>query len=411
MKKDIMVSVLCPTYNHEAFIGDAIEGVLSQKTEFKYELIIHEDASTDRTAEIVKEYADRYPELIRVIWQKENQFSKYDIMGKYMMPLVRGRYFALCEGDDYWTDDRKLQKQIDFLESHQDYSMCMHNAVKLYMRTGEKVLLDTFPRDGTYSQEEQIKAGLGSDFPATASYVFRTDLYLEMPSFFSEPRIIDYFLRQYYASRGKVYYFQKPMSVYRVMVPNSYKTKTVENQAFCNEHTINTIRFMEKLDVYTEGKYHELLEGKTESDYFGYCTSIDKEAGIKKALERDMNLERIQKCYDCLDVLRLSSSVIEISLASENLFIYGTSRLAMICRQQMENAGVEFKGFVVSDGQIGPKILEGKKIYHLQEVIDRFRNPGFILAVQPVNADVIAEYLEEKHMVNYCMPYRLEKER
>ena len=91
MKKDIMVSVLCPTYNHEAFIGDAIEGVLSQKTEFKYELIIHEDASTDRTAEIVKEYADRYPELIRVIWQKENQFSKYDIMGKYMMPLVRGR--------------------------------------------------------------------------------------------------------------------------------------------------------------------------------------------------------------------------------------------------------------------------------------------------------------------------------
>lgn len=232
MKKDIMVSVLCPTYNHEAFIGDAIEGVLSQKTEFKYELIIHEDASTDRTAEIVKEYADRYPELIRVIWQKENQFSKYDIMGKYMMPLVRGRYFALCEGDDYWTDDRKLQKQIDFLESHQDYSMCMHNAVKLDMRTGEKVLLDTFPRDGTYSQEEQIKAGLGSDFPATASYVFRTDLYLEMPSFFSEPRIIDYFLRQYYASRGKVYYFQKPMSVYRVMVLNSYKTKTVEIRRF-----------------------------------------------------------------------------------------------------------------------------------------------------------------------------------
>ncbi len=411
MKDGIMVSVLCPTYNHEAFIGDMIEGVISQKTDFKYELIIHEDASTDQTAEIIREYVDRYPGLIRVIWQEENQFARYDIMKKYLFPAIRGKYFALCEGDDYWTDDRKLQKQIDFLETHEDFSMCMHNAVKLNIRTGEKVLLNTFPKDGAYDQEEQIKAGLGSDFPATASYVFRTDLLWEMPKFFSEPRSIDYFLRQYYASRGKIYYFQKPMSVYRVMVPDSYKTKTIENQAFCNEHVIATIRFMEKFDIYTEKKFHSFLKKKIESDYFGYCTSISREEGIKKALERGLDVDKVQRCYGCLDISVVSPSVLELSEKADTLFIYGTSRLALICRQQMENAGVEFEGFVVSDGQISSEILEGKKIYHLQEVLDKYSNPGFILAVQRVNADVIAEGLREKHKEHYCMPYTLEKER
>ncbi len=134
--REPMVSCCCTTYNHESFISDAIEGFLMQETNFPFEIIVRDDCSTDKTAEIVKEYAGKYPKIIKPIFEKENQFSK----GVRPMPVIFkkavGKYFALCEGDDYWTDENKLKKQVDFLENNHEY-VITYSDVKAFDSNGD----------------------------------------------------------------------------------------------------------------------------------------------------------------------------------------------------------------------------------------------------------------------------------
>jgi glycosyltransferase involved in cell wall biosynthesis len=130
--KEPLVSICCITYNHEKYIRDAIEGFLMQRTSFPIEIIIHDDASTDTTSDIIRGYVDKFPNLITPIIQKENQYSKgIKPLQRFILPRARGKYIAICEGDDYWTDPLKLQKQVDFLNDHPDISFCSHNVNKV----------------------------------------------------------------------------------------------------------------------------------------------------------------------------------------------------------------------------------------------------------------------------------------
>ena len=130
MDKNIVVSILCITYNHENFIKQCLDGFVMQKTNFDFEIIIHDDASTDGTRKIIEEYVEKYPELFVPMFEEENQYSKgVQIIDDLMLPIAKGKYIALCEGDDYWCDENKLQMQYDFMESHQDCSGCFHNTI------------------------------------------------------------------------------------------------------------------------------------------------------------------------------------------------------------------------------------------------------------------------------------------
>ena len=122
-----LVSICCITYNHEKYIADAIESFLMQEVDFPYEIIVHDDASMDNTQKIIKEYESRYPELIKTILQTENQYSKGFQLQRIFAEYASGKYLAICEGDDYWTDPHKLQKQIDFLEANVDCIATAHN--------------------------------------------------------------------------------------------------------------------------------------------------------------------------------------------------------------------------------------------------------------------------------------------
>lgn len=125
----ILLSIRCLVYNHEPFLRQCLDGFVMQKTNFRFEAIVHDDASTDGSAAIIREYAEKYPDIIKPIYETENQYSKHDgSLGRIMNAACKGKYIAVCEGDDYWIDPLKLQKQVDFMESHPDYSMCFHRA-------------------------------------------------------------------------------------------------------------------------------------------------------------------------------------------------------------------------------------------------------------------------------------------
>lgn len=122
-----VVSIICTTYNHERYIAQALQGFVSQDTSYPFEILVHDDASTDRTAEIIREWQARYPHLIRATLQTENQFKKGVRPFELMLGEARGEYIAVCEGDDYWVAANKLQEQVSFLEQHPEFSCCAHN--------------------------------------------------------------------------------------------------------------------------------------------------------------------------------------------------------------------------------------------------------------------------------------------
>lgn len=123
---DLMVSVCCITYNHEKYIAQALEGFLMQKTNFKFEILIGEDKSTDGTRAIIETYCKQYPGMIKLITHDVNIGAIRNQIG--VLTQAKGKYVAMCDGDDFWTDASKLQKQVDFLESNDDYVICCHHS-------------------------------------------------------------------------------------------------------------------------------------------------------------------------------------------------------------------------------------------------------------------------------------------
>ncbi|WP_292257182.1 glycosyltransferase [Marinospirillum sp.] len=156
-----VVSICCITYNHEPYIEDALEGFLIQDTDFPFEILIHDDASTDRTADIIREYEAKYPKLIKPIYQVENQYSKGNRATMIVFPLCAGKYIAVCEGDDYWCDPSKLSKQTAYLEMNDDVVISSHDAFIIdedRKKVKDSKLPDSHKRD--YSSNE-LKQGKG----------------------------------------------------------------------------------------------------------------------------------------------------------------------------------------------------------------------------------------------------------
>jgi glycosyltransferase involved in cell wall biosynthesis len=206
-----MVSIRCITYNHEPYIRQCLEGFVMQKTNFKFEAIVHDDASTDHTADIIREYAAKYPDIIKPIYETENQYSKHDgSLRRIMDAACTGKYIALCEGDDYWIDPLKLQKQVDFLEANSEYSMCFHKADTIFWPSGELSPLYQDLKEKDYTIDEIAENWI----VPTCSVVYRSIFQNKIPK---NKKFIhgDIVLFLTMATHGKVHCLNDKMSIYR----------------------------------------------------------------------------------------------------------------------------------------------------------------------------------------------------
>lgn len=213
-KYDILVQIEVMTYNQAKYINQCLDGILMQKTNFKYEIVLHDDASTDGTTEIIKEYEKKYPGIINPIYQKENQFSKNIYINKtYNYPRVRAKYLAVCEGDDYWCDEYKLQKQVDFMESHPDYALCYHPAKMIYEDESHKpIIIGESKHKNPQPYYNLLK---GNYIPAN-SVMYRTK-YLKQ-ELLDYPECIypgDWYNHIVVSNHGKIGYLPDVMYVYR----------------------------------------------------------------------------------------------------------------------------------------------------------------------------------------------------
>lgn len=216
-----LVSIICLTFNHEAFIRDALDSFLIQKTSFFFEILVHDDASTDSTPEIVKEYQTKYPKIVKPTFQETNQFSKgYGYVGiNICLRKSKGKYVAYCEGDDYWIDPLKLQKQVDFLNVNEEFSLCTHDTLfrndydskrdgVLYSKLLSNIFINS-PKN-IYTLEDTFTGNIFH----ISSIMFR-NTNIEFPRWVNRFSACDMVLFMLLAEKGSVYYMDDIMSVYR----------------------------------------------------------------------------------------------------------------------------------------------------------------------------------------------------
>lgn len=247
----IKISACIITYNHEDFIRVCLEGAINQKVDFEYEIVIGEDNSSDSTRLICIEYAEKYPNLIKFYPREKN----LGMIGNWINTIqdCSGIYIAICEGDDYWTDPLKLQKQVDFLEKNPDYSICFHNVNVL---------------QGGIIKEDNITAKVletttindlaKGNYIHTCSVVYRNNLFDEFPEYFKDSPVGDYFLHLLNARYGKIKCFDDIMGVYRLHETSVWSSKTQ------NERELIWVPFLENIKPNFDIKIQKILENQIE---------------------------------------------------------------------------------------------------------------------------------------------------
>lgn len=258
MDKQIMVSVVCNVYNHEKYLPQALDGFVAQKTNFPFEVLVHDDASTDSSAEIIREYEKQYPHIIKPIYQSENQYSKgIRITPIYQFPRIQGKYVAICEGDDCWTDPLKLQKQFDFMEANPDYSLCACSTKWQNLKTGVVENRGRTNNDIDLTLEDLIM-NRRDRFFQTASVFIKADVFMQMPAWRSKFPVGDLPLAILAGLNGKVHMLADQMCIYHYYAENSW-TICKDNDDARSRIAARMIEGYNALNEATDYQYNDII--------------------------------------------------------------------------------------------------------------------------------------------------------
>ena len=240
-----LVSVKCMTFNHEKYISQAMDGFLMQKTTFPFEILVHDDASTDKTTDILREYEKQFPKIVKVIYEEENQWSKgYRLHHVKINKSIKGKYIATCEGDDYWIDDNKLQKQVLFLEQNSDYGL-------VYTKTGEYVQKSESFLKPVGKQTDFIGLLMCENPIATLTACFRKELYnkylIDIKPEERNWKMGDYPFWIYLAYNSKIKYIDDLTGIYRILEKSACHYKNIDEQLLFIKGKYDMSEFYQKL--------------------------------------------------------------------------------------------------------------------------------------------------------------------
>lgn len=413
-----LVSIWCFTYNHEKYIRDALNGFLNQKTTFPYEIVIHDDASTDNTQLILKEYEEKYPQLIRVVYRKENIYSQgiwYDVMSQLEQEILKGKYIAYCEGDDYWIDENKLQIQVDYLEQNTDCFMVSHNARQLNYITNESRLVNLDYLTGDVPWEQII---MQSDIILpTASLVARREI-LYRDKIFHTSDVGDWALKLFSATKGRIYYFENVMSVYRYMHSGSWSKNIKEDIKKYILHCIKMIVFFEKYNFYTDrvkeewiiSIIHLFIEGIirkyqeiNDRVSFELIEEIDKETNYVY----NSYFKKIKKLYRFINDERyVYEELKEFCIKNDNIYIWGIGKYGTICAKHLEYMGIDIKGYLVTKKNNIDAFRE-KEVWEIENFYNKFQNSAIVIAISPQKWYEIKPTIDKFQLENYYCPFNI----
>jgi glycosyltransferase involved in cell wall biosynthesis len=269
------LSVLVPTYNHGKFIEQMLLGALNQQTNFDYEIVIGDDASTDDAPAIIASYAQRFPDKVRAFLHPQNlgPSAPRELGGKnnvaFLFGQCRGQYIALCEGDDYWTDSSKLQKQVDFLDANPNYALCHHQLEVVYEDNSESHFFNA-----SNQYEDSSLTDLLADeswFLGTASTVFRNvPLFKNFPTWWQNAASGDLGIFILVAQHGRIKYLPDTMAAYRKHRGGMTQVHTPQNKVYLT----NRRDMFEAVDAFLDFRYHQIIE-QTLQKYDSIIDSLD----------------------------------------------------------------------------------------------------------------------------------------
>ena len=251
------VSVLITTYNQEHLITQTVDSVLMQITDFNYEIVIGEDASTDRTREVVVELARQHPEKIRVLLRdpevanrERHLFGKMNFL--QALESCRGEYIAVLDGDDYFTSPHKLQKQVDFLNARPDCMICFHNVRAVYedQSTNSANLCPDDQKEIT-----DIEQLLWGNFIPSCSIMYRREPVVQIPDWFFTAQVGDWPLNIFKAQHGKIGYINEVMAAYRVHAAGAWSLRKRSHQL------LTSLKVLDNIDRDLHFKYHASIRG------------------------------------------------------------------------------------------------------------------------------------------------------
>lgn len=300
-----MVTVRTSTYQHAPYIKQCIEGVLMQKTTFPFEFIIGEDFSTDGTRETVFEYAKKYPDIIRVITADYNVGSKAN--GRRCAKASRGKYMALCEGDDYWTDPLKLQKQVDFLETHSDYGL-VYSKVKCFVQKRGK-FISIF--GGKKEKFEELL--LGNTIP-TLTACFRKELLNRYRQEIEPERqnwlMGDYPTWLYFAHTSRIKFEDASTGVYRILEESASRSKNVTKMLAFYQSSFDLCKYFADRYCDRSNPIHQSLKIASAWSLFRYWTQCNLPHIKRQVNDMIVNVQEIKSLKVKLIKITLSFPVI-----------------------------------------------------------------------------------------------------
>lgn len=306
-----IVSICCMAFNHAPFIRKCLDGFLMQepptgvdKDEIWYEILIHDDCSTDGTDAIIREYTEKYPDKIFPLYETENQYRKGKVIDAYNYDRAKGRYIAVCEGDDYWTDPKKLQKQVDWMDAHPEYSVCFHRVKHYNAYTGEyqndacERLLDG--KDGVDITNDIFFKGW---YTQPLSTIFRTSMYdFSLPHVYRHYR--DMHETYHLLQKGKGWLMSFFGGV-RIKHQGGVASMISEQQLFDNTYELATEIFNANKDQYTRGYYITTLQWIIDKNQ--YIPKTKKIGYAYKVYKIDYNLRKLAK--NILHILTLKKRI------------------------------------------------------------------------------------------------------